>query len=88
MTFEIFIHREADKTLKNLDRKIQERIKNKLNFLKEDPYYKRSGADIKRIIDTNPILYRLRVGDYRVIYAVEDDIIWITDIFYRSKGYL
>lgn len=65
MAFEIFIHREADKILESLDVRTQERIRSKLNYLKENPYHKRSGADIKRIIDTNPVLYRLRVGDYR-----------------------
>ncbi len=84
MTFKIFIHREAVKVLMDLDRKTRKRIKD--NYaLKEDPYKRRSGADIRKLADTNPVLYRLRVGDYRVIYAVEGDTIRITDIFHRSK---
>lgn len=88
MTFKIFIHREAVKVIRDLDRKTRKRIKDNVNALKEDPYKRRSGADIRKLADTNPVLYRLRVGDYRVIYAVEGDTIQITDIFHRSKGYL
>ncbi|MGD0550826.1 MAG: type II toxin-antitoxin system RelE/ParE family toxin [Candidatus Bathyarchaeia archaeon] len=32
-------------------------------------------------------LFRLRIGDYRVIYAVVAGIVYITDIFHRGKGY-
>jgi mRNA interferase RelE/StbE len=88
MTYEIFIHREPNKILRSLDSKTQERIKAKLHYLREDPYHERCGVDIKRIKGTNPVLRRLRVGDYRVIYAVEDSAIWITGIIHRSKAYL
>ena len=87
MTFKILIHREAAKALKGLDDRTKKRIKENLNVLEEDPYHKRSGADIRKLVSTNPVLYRLRVGNYRVIYAVEGDIVWITEVFYRSKGY-
>ena len=30
--------------------------------------------------------YRLRVGRYRVIFAVDDDIIWVTDIVIRNES--
>lgn len=87
MTFEILIHREAAKILKNLDEKTQKRIKEKLKTLKENPY-EGAKVDIKKIRGTDPVLYRLRIGDYRVVYAIEDNIIWITEIFHRSKGYV
>jgi mRNA-degrading endonuclease RelE of RelBE toxin-antitoxin system len=32
-------------------------------------------------------LYRLRIGDYRVTYAVAAGIVYITDIFHRGKGH-
>jgi mRNA interferase RelE/StbE len=88
MKFKILIHREAVKVLKGLDKKSKRRIKDNLNVLEEDPYHKRSSADIRRLTGTNPVLYRMRVGDYRVIYAIEGDIVLITDIFHRSKAYL
>jgi len=32
-------------------------------------------------------LYRLRIGDYRAVYAVEGDAVLVTEIFLRGKGY-
>jgi mRNA-degrading endonuclease RelE of RelBE toxin-antitoxin system len=55
--------------------------------LEKYPKIKRSGADIKRIRDANPEAYRLRIGDYRVIYVIEEGIVWITEIMHRQKGY-
>ncbi|MBU7012209.1 MAG: type II toxin-antitoxin system RelE/ParE family toxin [Theionarchaea archaeon] len=82
------MHREATNVLRDLDDKTRKRIKENLSVLEEDPYHKRSGADIKRLVGANPVLYRLRVGNYRVVYAVEGDTVWITEVFHRSKGYL
>jgi mRNA-degrading endonuclease RelE of RelBE toxin-antitoxin system len=32
-------------------------------------------------------LYRLPIGDYRAIYAIEDKVVYVTDLFHRGKGY-
>jgi len=32
-------------------------------------------------------LYKLRIGDYRAVYAVEGTMVWVTEIFLRGKGY-
>ena len=53
-----------------------------------NPFKKRSGADIKKLEGSfNPALYRLRVGDYRIIYAIIDKEIKVTEIISRSKRY-
>ena len=49
MTFKILVHREAAKALRNLDSKTKKRIKENLSILEEDPYQKRSGADIRKL---------------------------------------
>jgi mRNA interferase RelE/StbE len=87
MTFTILIHREAAKVLNRFDDKTKRRIKETLEVLEEDPYHKRSGADIKKLAGTDPVLYRLRIGNYRIVYAVKGATVWITEIFHRSKGY-
>jgi len=58
-----------------------------MRVLEDRPKLKRAGADIKKIRDVDPEAYRLRIGDYRVIYAVEEDTVWITEIMLRGKGY-
>jgi mRNA interferase RelE/StbE len=57
--------------------------------LGENPYEPRSGVDLARLAGTKgrQDLYRLRIGDYRAIYAIEGKVIYVTDLFHRGKGY-
>ncbi|KYK28734.1 MAG: hypothetical protein AYK19_05415 [Theionarchaea archaeon DG-70-1] len=63
------------------------RLKEHLSRLIEDPYNSRSGVDIKKLRGKNHDLYRLRVGDHRFEYFVEEDTIWIERAFKRERGY-
>ncbi|MDW6063097.1 type II toxin-antitoxin system RelE/ParE family toxin [Streptomyces sp. FXJ1.4098] len=59
----------AQRQLRAIDRHAAMRILTALTTLGDDPY--REDADIKKL--TGPSgLYRLRVGNYRVAYQVED----------------
>ena len=73
-TFKVLLSRTSISQLNSLNEKIIKRIKESLQYLKEDPYMSRSGADIKKLKTfDDPKLYRLRVGDYRIIYFVLKD---------------
>jgi len=88
MKFEVVISESALKQLRKLEQEPIDRIKNHFTVLKEDPFTKRPGADIKKLKGfKNPELYRLRVGDYRIVYTIIKDSVKITEIFHRSKGY-
>ncbi|MHA1280830.1 MAG: type II toxin-antitoxin system RelE family toxin [Candidatus Helarchaeota archaeon] len=66
---------------------MQERIREGLQVLKKDPFKARPSADIKPLKDTNPRKYRLRVGNYRIIYCVESDAVKVIELFKRERGY-
>ena len=89
MTFQVRVHPEAIKFLRKLDQRTRKKIEENLRLLEEDPYRGRPKADIKRLkgIKGRQDLFRLRIGDFRVIYAVEEETVWITDIFRRGEGY-
>jgi mRNA interferase RelE/StbE len=71
-----------------LNTKQKKRIKDTLSNLEDDPFRKRSGSDIKKLVTPDePPLYRLRIGDYRAIYFVVEYEVKITEIIHRSKGY-
>lgn len=57
-----------------------------LTPLGEDP--RRPDADIKKLVG-NTDRYRLRVGDYRVIYEIVDDqlIILVVGVGHRREAY-
>ena len=89
MNYEVLIHRKAQDYLQQLPSTIRTRIKNALTELEEDPITSRPKADIKKLSGTKgrKHAYRLRVGDYRVVYDVDKKKVYITLIFPREKDY-
>ena len=85
--YHVTVSETFQKQYSNVDKKLQKRIKEKLQNLKSDPFSSRSGADILPVKGTNPQKYRVRVGDYRIIYCVEKDTIKVIEMFPRGKGY-
>ncbi|GAI90689.1 unnamed protein product, partial [marine sediment metagenome] len=53
----------------------------------KDPYTSRSNCDIKALKETYPKKYRLRVGDYRIIFFNEENIVNIIKLLKRERGY-
>ncbi|MGK7884603.1 MAG: type II toxin-antitoxin system RelE/ParE family toxin [Crocosphaera sp.] len=82
--YKIQFLKSAKKELAKLPRNIQERISNKLEILKIDPY----PPDVKQLKNGEGRL-RVRIGDYRIIYRVENNIlvILVIKIGHRSKIY-
>ena len=82
--WQIIVHRKAEKALKRLHGEILERTRQAIRVLAENPrpigYKKMTGYDN---------LYRIRVGDWRIIYAIEDDklIILVLEVAPRGKIY-
>ncbi len=89
MGYDIRIHPSAVKYLRELDTDTKDRIKLALKNLENDPFRNKPKTDIKKLGGTKgrENLYRLRIGDYRAVYAVEGNTVWVTEIFLRGKGY-
>jgi len=75
----------ATKQYKKLENKDQERIKKSLYKLSEDF----TTGDIKKLrgINNKEALFRLRVGDFRVIFYPDKESIKIIRIEKRSQDY-
>lgn len=84
MLYQIEFSRQADRQFRNLPSQIQQRLKSKIDSLATTPRphgsEKLSGADL---------LYRIRVGDYRIIYVVEDDrlLVLVVKVGHRREIY-
>jgi mRNA interferase RelE/StbE len=72
MAYSIIIKPSANKSLLKLPKNIQTRILNALQHLADNP---RPPGSIK--LQSSFDLYRIRVGDYRVIYSIDDQQIQI-----------
>ncbi len=86
--YKIVISKRAKKDFNKLDSKTQKIMRNQIKKLKRNPYERRYDIDIKQLIgSSNPVLYRLRVGKYRIVYAIVDDQIMIFFVQLRKKVY-
>ena len=83
--YEIRISRRAAKYLASLERREQQRIRAAIELLAEDP---RPPACIA--MSGEDSVYRVRVGDYRIVYEVTDDVlvIHVVRIGHRREVYL
>ena len=68
--YQIRFTKSATKALRKLPPAIIPKIIKKVESLKANP---RAG-DTKKLRGTSSDLWRIRVGDYRVIYLIEDEI--------------
>jgi mRNA interferase RelE/StbE len=74
-------HKEASRELDKLDNFIAAIIVKKVDQLKGNPFSK----DVTRLIGRDE--YRLRVGDYRVIFEIMGSLIWIKKVGHRKHIY-
>jgi mRNA interferase RelE/StbE len=72
MAYRVQIKAPALKSLKKISEPDQSRIMRRIDALAEDP----RPAGVKKLQGADD-LYRLRLGDYRVIYQVQDDILLV-----------
>ena len=86
--YKVLLSQTAVSQLSMLNAKETSRIKDALSALEDDPFQRRSGADIKKLVTTDdPPLFRLRIGNYRAIYFVLEKEVRVTEIIHRRKGY-
>jgi mRNA interferase RelE/StbE len=78
-----YTHRAAEE-LKSLPKEVQKRIVTKMRFYanQEDPL-----AFAKRLVDVREGQFRFRIGDYRVVFDVAKDSIYVLKIGKRSEIY-
>lgn len=88
MTYKILFAHKAKKDFLSLDAKIQKRIAEKLRFFIKSKQPLRHAKKL-----TNPRLgfYRFRVGDYRIIFDINDKgricLLYILKIKHRKEVY-
>ncbi|MFY1111581.1 MAG: type II toxin-antitoxin system RelE family toxin [Methanosarcinaceae archaeon] len=89
MNFEVRVRPDVVKFLEDLDQVTKDRLKSGLKSLERDPFKSRSRSRIKKLRGTKnrDDLYRLKIGDYRAIYAVEEYTVLVLEIIHREKGY-
>ena len=72
---------EAVKDLKKINEPNKSRIIKAIQKLEQEP----PQGDIKNLVGKNG--FRLRIGSYRVLFGIKNDIIIITNIAPRGEAY-
>lgn len=85
MNLQIEFDKQPEKFLKNSDKALRERLWKKIERLGIDPI----PNDSKRVVSRKEKTFRVRVGDYRILYVVffEVNTILISKIDRRDRVY-
>lgn len=75
MTYQIQIEKSALKELSKLEKRTREKIRAKIDDLAENP----RPHGYKKLVDESGI-YRIKVGGYRILYDVFDNVLTINVI--------
>jgi mRNA interferase RelE/StbE len=83
-SWQIIIDRDARRSLRRLPKPLEARIRSAISGLASEP---RPPSCVKLVGFTN--LWRIRVGDWRIVYVIEDDqlIIVVVEIGPRGSAY-
>ena len=84
MTWAIRYKREAERAIDALDPSVRRRVLLAIGNLARDP---RSVPNVKAMKGSDE--YRLRVGDWRVVYTLRDDVLMVlvVRIAHRREAY-
>lgn len=82
--WQVIIHRKVEKILKRLHGDVLDRIRRAIRSLESEP----RPVGYKKMAGYNN-LYRIRVGDWHIIYAIEDDklIVLVLEVAPRGSVY-
>ena len=81
MHYRLIINREPKRKLHLLPKRVRKEIGYRLYLMQED-----LAGDIKKLKGASNV-YRLRVGDYRVIFELEGNTVTVYDISDRKDAY-
>jgi mRNA interferase RelE/StbE len=80
-SYRVEVEHRAEKALAKLPRDVGRRVVNKINSLAANP--RPSGCEP---LEGEPGLCRVRVGDYRIIYQIRDDVLLVLVVRIGPRG--
>ncbi len=82
---EVLATKKAEKQIKSLPPHIKKKIDELIDHLKDDPLPAKR-YDLKKIRGKKDV-YRIRIGNYRVLYKIQDNVIIILLMIQRKQAY-
>lgn len=86
MQFTVMLSPDARKYLDSLDNKRARNIRKHLKELEKDPFRRRVACDIDIVAGSGrPPMYRLRIGEFIAMYFVEEQAVFVVDLFPKKR---
>ena len=82
MSYILVYTKRSVKDINKLDKQVKKRIKESLEKYSNDPFYYSEKLTLPKLGN-----YRFRIGDYRVIFDIEEKKIIILRVGHRSEIY-
>lgn len=87
MYYTVMLSPDAQKYLDSLDKKRAVNVRKHLKELEKDPFKPRASCDIDIVAGSDrPPMYRLRIGEFRAMYFVEENAVFVTDLFSKKRN--
>lgn len=83
MNYKVQIAESAAKALAKVPKRDKEKIIEKIEYLGLDP---RPNGYVK-LQGSKTTLYRIRYGDYRIVYTVRDEVLLVLEVGNRKEIY-
>jgi mRNA interferase RelE/StbE len=80
--FIVNLTEHATNDLKDIPKELRDRIHQDIKALESGPFP--SGSHIKRLRGFRPPVYRLRSGDFRILYHIQQNIVMILRVIDRK----
>ncbi len=80
--FQVFLTEHAANDLKDMPKEVRNKILQDLKALETSPFS--SGTHIKRLKGFRPPVYRLRSGDFRILFYAQEDRVTILRVIDRK----
>jgi mRNA interferase RelE/StbE len=81
-SFQVQLTEHAVDDLKNISEKLRNQIHHDIEALESAPFP--AGARIKRLRGFRPPIYRLRSGDFRILYQIRENMVTILRVIERK----
>jgi len=81
MAIEVRLTNRFQKSFKRLNSKVKRHVKEAVGELRNDP---RQGKPLRGDLAGE---WSLRVGNYRILYTIERDVVWVETVKHRREVY-
>ncbi len=87
--YRVLIDKRMERDLEEVPSHIMKRLLRILDEFERAPGRPRAGFDVKPLRGFPGNTYRLRIGDYRVLYSIDEERkeVRITSVAHRSRSY-